>query len=156
MLTKLFQRKTTKSRRGVLSLDTAFGVAIIIFLTTYVQAKSAPLAAKSDESLLIDGITHIIEGASNYKSGATDGYASMTMTALSDGGYVPAGFSTATGNPVGGAYAIGSASATAFSVTASGVSADVCARVAAKMGRFAIASCDDSTGTVSVIVGNPT
>lgn len=154
MLTRLFQRKTTKSRRGVLSLDTAFGVAIIIFLTTYVQAKSAPLAAKSDESLLIDGITHIIEGASNYKSGASDGYATMTMTSLSNGGYVPSGFSTATGNAVGGAYAIANATSTSFDVTATGVSVEVCARVAAKMGRFATASCDDSTGTISVSVGS--
>ncbi|MFT6835348.1 MAG: hypothetical protein ACJA0H_001385, partial [Francisellaceae bacterium] len=50
-----------------MSLDSAFAIAVIIFLTTYVTAKTEPLASKAEEQLIIDGFLHIMEGTENYK-----------------------------------------------------------------------------------------
>ncbi|MFT6835346.1 MAG: hypothetical protein ACJA0H_001383 [Francisellaceae bacterium] len=141
----------TKKSKGVLSLDSAFAIAVIIFLTTYVTAKTEPLASKSNEQLIIDGMTQIIESGENYKTGTTDGYATMTMTVLAAAGYVPASFANTGGSPNGGSYTIGSATTGGYVLASSGNSTELCTRIAAKMNRFLTATC--TTGTVSVTIG---
>jgi hypothetical protein len=145
------QTKRTKRSRGVLSLDSAFAIAVIIFLTTYVTAKTEPLSSKSSEQLIIDGMTQIIESGENYKTGTTDGYATMTMALLSTSGYIPASFASAGGSPNGGTFTINSAVPGGYILAAAGNDAELCARVAAKMNRFLTATC--TTGTVSVTIG---
>jgi hypothetical protein len=143
----------TKKSKGVLSLDSAFAIAVIIFLTTYVTAKTEPLASKSNEQLIIDGMTQIIESGENYKTGTTDGYATMTMTALATAGYIPTSFAATGGSPNGGSFAIGNAATGGYRLTASGNSSELCTRIAAKMNRFLSAAC--TTGSVSVVIGTP-
>jgi hypothetical protein len=144
----------TKKSKGVLSLDSAFAIAVIIFLTTYVTAKTEPLASKSNEQLIIDGMTQIIESGENYKTGTNDGYASMTMTLLSDAGYVPDSFAATGGSPNGGTFSIGSATTGGYILGVSGNSTELCERVAAKMNRFLDASCTTLAGIVTVTIGS--
>jgi hypothetical protein len=143
----------TKKSKGILSLDSAFAIAVIIFLTTYVTAKTEPLAAKSNESLIIDGITQIIESAENYKTGVNDGYASLTLATLASLGYMPASFAVAGGSPNGGTYTITNAASGGYILNASGNGTELCTRIAAKLNRFTSATC--ATGTVSVSMGTP-
>ncbi|WP_218309664.1 type 4 pilus major pilin [Alteromonas antoniana] len=146
----LFKLRTRKNR-GILSLDAAFTIAIIVGMTAYVQAKTEPLASKSDENLISDGITHIIEGARNYKNGATDGYSSIDITTLSSLGLVPDSFANSNGNPVGGAYTVTGTTANTLTVTATGLTEEVCTRIGAKMGRYVSTDTANCTaGTIAV------
>jgi hypothetical protein len=143
----------TKKSKGVLSLDSAFAIAVIIFLTTYVTAKTEPLASKSNEQLIIDGMTQIIESGENYKTGTTDGYADLTMPGLAVAGYIPASFAATGGSPNGGTYSVANAASGGYILRASGSSTELCTRVAAKMNRFLSASC--FLDNVEVVIGSP-
>jgi hypothetical protein len=144
----------TKKSKGILSLDSAFAIAVIIFLTTYVTAKTEPLAAKSNESLLIDTIIQIAESAESFRASSINGYSSLSLTTLASLGYIPTNFSLVGGTPVGGTFTITNKGVAGFNLNASGNSAEVCNRVASKLNRFNSVTC--SSGTIKFKIGTPT
>lgn len=147
-------RKHSKKSKGFLSLDTAFSLVVIIGLAAYVQAKTEPLTSKNEEAVVVDAITHIIEGGKNLKAGRADGYTTMDMQALVDAELVPAEFATATGSAVGGSYTIGDNTSNSYSITIDSMSSGLCGRVASKMGRFITTDGTGcATGTLVVNVG---
>ena len=142
----------TKKSKGFLSLDTAFSLVVIIGLAAYVQAKTEPLTSKNDEAVIVDALTHIIEASKNYKAGVNNGYATLTMTLLSDAGLIPDDLTTGR-NPAGGQYTIDNTTTTGYTLNATQLGPQLCGRLTGKISRFADTSSSDcATGTLTISV----
>ena len=138
----------TKRAKGVLSLDSAFAIAVIIFLTTYVTAKTEPLAKKSEEQIVVDGILHIIEGAESYRMTTNNGFNGMEIEDLQN--YVNSKYSQWEGGPSSGSFTVSSSTSDRYLLRYYGYSSKVCEGVAVKLGKFLNATCAGSTVRVLV------
>lgn len=152
----LLRKSTFKKSKGFLSLDTAFSLVVIIGLAAYVQSKTEPLGSKNDEAVIVDAVTHIIEGSKNFKAGHTDGYATMTMTSLVNAELVPPSYDDTGVNPNGGDYTISNAAFNTYDLSITNLNEGLCNRAGQKLGRFIstnLTAC--ATGTLTVNVGTP-
>lgn len=126
-----------------MSLDSAFAIAVIIFLTTYVTAKTEPLASKAEEQLIIDGFLHIMEGTENYKVSSSNGYLGLSLSDMADKGFINSSYSETLNGPSGTSYRIAIARTDSYVILHIGRSSKLCGRVTAKLSKFMTSECVD-------------
>lgn len=144
--------RSAKRQKGFMSLDTAIAIAVAVAFAAYVLGKAEPLKRKGDEQLLVDNVTHIIDGARNEAAGTLDGYASITISTLSNKGMVPESWGDGSGvNPSGGGYALTGSDETTLIVIADSLDQDVCDNAASKFALYTTATCSSGTLTVTTI-----
>lgn len=143
-----------KKQRGILTLDMGIGLIGLLLLTTYMLLKSEPVTEQVSEQILVDDILVIASGARDYRQTVTDGYTSVDLTTLSTSGkFINDAYGDGTSaNPFGGDYTASvGATAGELVITATDLPTNTCEVVAAKIEKYATASCAAGVLTVNTI-----
>lgn len=150
-------RKRRKQSGFMALADLGLALTFMLGLSSYGMSKTEPVNAHNEEQLIIDGFSEIIRASTQYRQGVTDGFASLTISDLTGttgpgAGSLPVSWGTGVGtNPVNGNWTAGG-TASELEATATGLSDALCNRVATKLNQHVTASCDTTTGTVTVNV----
>ncbi|OES24334.1 hypothetical protein WE348_23065 (plasmid) [Alteromonas macleodii] len=146
----MLNNRRLSKQKGMTTVDWLITIAGIAAITVYFSGKSESAGTKTDESMIYDTFNHIVESARNAKQGQTDGYASLDIEFLSTNNYISPAYGDGTGsNPKGGDWNLDGSTVSTLVVSATGLSDELCGRLASKFNRWSTAACTSGTVTLT-------